>query len=597
MTELLLRLQTDVLEAVARGETLTDVALTLCRRVENCAPEAICSILLVDENGVLHPLAAPSLPQECAAVTEGVQIGPSTGSCGTAAWRNEEVIVTDIANDVVWANFKDLFLSHGLKACWSSPIRNRDDRVIATFAFYYRTPRGPSTLEQQIVSTSVHLCSLAIEHETVRARNYRLAYYDALTGLPNRGHFNEVLASQIAAGNSLGLIMLDIDHLKHVNDTIGHAAGDTLIRAVAHRVSEGCPDLWACRLGGDEIAVIVRNCHSRKTLDEAACRIQSAIRGMVSVGDQSIDAHVTMGGCLFGPDGKDADTLCQNADFALYHAKQTHRGGYVHFRPGLRTAMVERMALVRQLDQAMTDDRIIPYYQPIVRLGTDEIAGVEALARLQLPDGSIITAGDFHPALDDPRIGYNLTGLMLEQVASDVRYWLDAGLPFQHVGVNVSTADFQRGNMVERMIAIFDRAGVPLNHLLVEVNEVVFMEDRDRIVPHAVEALRKQGILVALDDFGTGFASLTHLLSFPVDIIKIDRSFVKKLGTDGPGEVVVDAIIDIARKLNMHVVAEGIENARQVEVLRRVGCHLGQGYLFSRPVPFHYATQLLQSFA
>jgi EAL domain-containing protein (putative c-di-GMP-specific phosphodiesterase class I) len=303
-----------------------------------------------------------------------------------------------------------------------------------------------------------------------------------------------------------------------------------------------------------------------------------------------------MGGALFGTDGSDGDTLSQNADFALYHAKQARRGGYMAFHADLRTEMTHRIAMVRQLDQGLAEDRVEPYYQPIVNLESGEIVGLEALARLRVGPDKVMSAGEFHAALTDPRIAYELTGKMLEKVARDMRGWLYAGVDFQHVGVNVTTGDFQRGDLAERIIDIFGRADVPLRHIVLEVNEAVFMGGNDMLVPRAVEALRDRGLLVALDDFGTGFASLTHLLTFPVDIIKIDRTFVAKLGVDGPSETVVSALVDIARKLGMRIVAEGVEREEQAAVLRRFGCRLGQGFLYSRPVSVIQCTRLLDAY-
>jgi diguanylate cyclase (GGDEF)-like protein len=595
-TEILLRVQTEVLEAVARGEDLSEVGAILCRRVEAVAPGVICSILLV-EDGVVRTLAGPSLPPQYSQAIDGVEIGPVAGSCGTAAFRNEPVVVTDIETDPLWAAYKGLALPLGLRACWSSPIRDASGKVIATFAFYYGIKRGPTAFERQLVSTCLHLCALAIEHDRVHARNHHLAYFDALTDLPNRAHFNATLAEHLLVGRPFGLMLLDIDHLKVVNDSIGHAAGDALISTIAARLKSCRPELEPFRLGGDEVAILAQGCADHAALEAAATRVLSAVSGMVTVGGQSIDAHVTVGGALYGLDGLDADTICQNADFALYQAKQTHRGGYVGFRPDLRTAIVERMAIVRQLDTAMSEGRVVPHYQPIVRLETAEIVGLEALARLVMPDGSIVPAGAFSAGLDDPRIAYQLTGQMLDQVARDIRLWLDEGIPFQHVGINVTTGDFARGDLADRVSALFAAHDVPLSHVVLEVNESVFMGGSDQAVPRAVEALREKGILVALDDFGTGFASLTHLLSFPVDVIKIDRSFVERLGADQPSEVVIRAILDIARKLDMRVVAEGIETTQQVAVLRQFGCQMGQGYLFSRPVPVEDATRLMRLFA
>ena len=596
-TGLLLRLQTDVLEAIACGESLVTVADLLCRRAESLAPDAICSILTVDADDMLHPLAAPSLPLAYSSAIDGLQAGPTAGSCGTAVFRNDSVMVTDIATDPLWADYRGLAEPLGLRACWSSPIRDREGKVVATFAFYYRTGRGPDELERSIVQTCLHLCTIAIDHEQVRQRNYRLAYFDVLTGLPNRGHFNELLTRSIGMGEPFGLLLVDIDHLKLVNDTVGHVHGDMLIRTVAERIADCHPSLTACRLGGDEFAVLVADCHSDRALRDAATRMLAAVRGLIPVGDQTIDPHITIGGALFGPDGTDAGSLCQNADFALYHAKDIRRGGYVRFVPGLRTSMLERANMVRSVDQAMTEKRMIAYYQPIVRLDTAEIVGLEALARMRMPDGRIATAGEFQAALADPRIAWQLTGQMLTQVASDIRHWLDLGIAFQHVGINVSTSDFQRGDLETRIVETFERASVPLRHIVLEVNESVYVGGNDQMVPRAVSALRQRGLLVALDDFGTGFASLTHLLSFPVDVIKIDRSFVSRLGQNSANDVVVGSIIDIAKKLDMKLVAEGIETAEQAAILDDLGCVMGQGYLYARPASMEDTTRLLSLFA
>jgi diguanylate cyclase (GGDEF)-like protein len=594
---LLLRLQTEILETVACGEPLVAVADLLCRRAEVLAPGVICSVLTVDADGVLHPLAAPSLPLAYSSALDDLPCGPMAGSCGTAAFRNEPVIVTDIATDPLWDDYRALAQPLGLRACWSTPICDRDGRVVGTFAFYYRTSRGPDELERSIVQTCVRLCAIAIEHEEVRQRNYRLAYFDALTGLPNRGHFNEILSRAITERESFGLLLVDIDHLKLVNDTVGHIFGDMLIRTVAERIAGCHPSLTACRLGGDEFAVLVADCETHAGLEEAATHMLASVRGLIQAGEQTIDPHITVGGALFGPDGLDGASLSQNADFALYHAKETRRGGYVRFTPGLRTSMVERANVVRAVDHALAERRIIAHYQPIVRLDTAEVVGLEALARMRMPDGRIATAGEFHAALADPRVAWHLTGQMLTQIAADIRHWLDLGIDFQHVGINVTSGDFQRGDLERRIVETFERSGVSLKHVVLEVNESVYMGGNDQMVPRAVKALRERGLLVALDDFGTGFASLTHLLSFPVDILKIDRSFVARLGSDPACDVVVGSIIDIAHKLDMRLVAEGIETPEQARILSQLGCTMGQGYLYARPCGMEDATRLLTLFA
>jgi diguanylate cyclase (GGDEF)-like protein len=592
----LLHLQTVVLEAVAYGEPLAVVADLICRRAEAMAPGATCSILSVDGEQRLHPLAGPSLPLAYSSALDGLLAGPAAGSCGTAAFFNAEVVVTNIQTDPLWKHYRDLATPLGLTACWSSPIRSREGDVLATFAFYYRVAREPNEMERRIVQTCVHLCAIAIEHERSRAHIHQLAYYDVLTGLPNRARFGELLAQHIALAQPFALLLVDIDHLKLVNDTVGHVVGDMLIQAVAARIASSDPRMTACRLGGDEFAILVDACSTEDDLEQITGRMFDAVRGLIRAGDQTMDPHVTAGGALFGPDGIDAATLSQNADFALYHAKETRRGGFVRFQPGLRTAITERANTVRSVDLALLEGRMLAHYQPIVRIDTGEIVGLEALARMRMPDGRIAAAGEFHAAMADPRIAWELTGQMLVQVARDIRHWLEMGIPFQHVGVNVTTGDFARGDLEQRIVDAFGEAGVPLNHVVLEVNEAVFMGGSDHMVARAVGALRQRGLLVALDDFGTGFASLTHLLSFPVDIIKIDRSFVDKLVTDPSSRVICGAVTDIARRLNMRVVAEGIETSAQGEALLELGCLMGQGYHFSRPCGVGEVTRLLELF-
>jgi diguanylate cyclase (GGDEF)-like protein len=583
-TDALLRLQNEILEAVARGEELPAVADLLCRRVEAIVPSIIATVLKVDESGRLRPLAAPSLAESYSKALDGVAIGPRVGSCGTAAHRGEAVEVSDIASDPLWADYRELALPLGLAACWSTPIKARDGRVVGAFAFYYRTKRRSQDAEREVVKACVHLCAIAIEHDEVRARNHRLAYYDTLSGLPNRSHFKQLLDERFAApAPAFGLILFDIDHLKIVNDTMGHAVGDALISALAARLTAAKLPGVICRIGGDEFAVIVDDCRSAAAMRAVARRILRLVDTPVVCDGQTVPFRVTMGGALSGVDGPDADAIYQSADLALDHAKRTQRGSYVYFRSELRTATISRARSVRAVGLALQQARIVPYYQPVVRLDTGALVSLEALARMQVEDGTIVPACDFQLALSDPKVAYDLTGRMLTRVVADLRDWREAGLEVPPVAVNLSTADFQRGDLAGRLARAFSKAGVPLDRLILEVTETAMMDSEGDVVAKAVAALRARGLSVALDDFGTGFASLTHLLHFPVDVIKIDKTFIDRVLVDRPSAAIVEAMIGIAHRLKMRVIAEGIEERAQAERLKSLGCTLGQGYLFARP--------------
>lgn len=589
----MLQLQNIILEMIAKGETLASTVNRLCVEVEKQAPDAICSVLMVDGGNVLRPLAGPNLPAEYSAALDGLQAGPLAGSCGTAAYLRCEVAVTDIATDPRWAEFKHLALPLGLRACWSSPILGSRGEPVGTFAFYFRTCRGPTELEREIVRHSVHLCAIALDrHHRVNEQEWR-ASRDALTGLCNRAAFSAALAElDRDKPGDWALLAIDLDNLKTVNDTFGHQAGDSLLKVAGERIAaEAAPDR-AFRIGGDEFAVIVRSEAKLSDLEGAADRILAALPEAADCAGHMIVPRATIGGAVFSHGDTVAERVRQNADFALYHAKETGRGGFVRYWPGLGTNITRRLTAIREVDAALLEDRIEPFYQPIVRLDTHEIVGLEALCRMRLGD-QILCAEQFQEATKDIHVATAMTARMMKLIAADVRAWMDMGIPFQHVGINVSSADMHGGMLERVLVEAFEQENVPLKHVILEVTETVYMGDPGRHVRRTVQALRRKGLRVALDDFGTGYASLTHLLSVPVDIIKIDKEFVDGLAPGVPKMAIVEGLIQIAKKLDIHVVAEGVENENQAEQLWAAGCVLGQGYLFSHAVDRQATTALL----
>lgn len=577
---------------VARGIPLRETARRLCIEAEILSPSSFCSILEVDDNGALQTLAGPNLPPEFCRAFDGLSIGPSVGSCGTAAFLGRSIIVSDIEGDPLWEQFKNLALPLGLVACWSSPIFGSNGRVIGTFAFYFTTKRGPTQAEEAFVATCTDLCTIAFERHQSETIIHRLAYYDELTGLGNRANFLSSLSDHCHPEET-GLLLIDVDKLKLVNDSLGHAAGDDLLREIGARIAAIAAPGSAYRLSGDEFAVIVRGSNISDLLPWVADNLIEAMRQPAMCCGHALEPAVTIGGAVFGKDTATIEGLRQKADLALYHAKETCRGGFVRFREGLGTAMAQRLEAIRRVQEAIEDGRLEAHFQPIVRLDTREIVGVEALCRVMDHDRVRMPEDQFQLAVTDANTAARITECMLAQVARAIRSWLDADIPFQHVGVNVAVGDFQIGALEQRIVEIFDRFGVPLEHLVLEVTELVYLGNSDLIVAESVKALRSRGLLVALDDFGTGYASLTHLLTLPVDIIKIDRSFVADLGPSGPSSIIIGGIIDIVRKLGMRVVAEGIETEQQAHQLQKLGCVLGQGYLYARSGDFATTTELL----
>ncbi|SHE85561.1 EAL domain, c-di-GMP-specific phosphodiesterase class I (or its enzymatically inactive variant) [Kaistia soli DSM 19436] len=587
------RLQHDVLEAIALGISFPDVAMLICLNVEALAPGTICTLIRIKE-GRFQPVAAPSLPCSYSDALNGLAIGPNVGSCGTAAWTAGPVEVRDIETDPLWADYRDLALPLGLRACWSSPVIATDGSVLATFALYYREARGPTPLERSLVKACIHLSAIAIERSDAEEVVRQLASYDPLTGLPNRRSFDAAIGKLCNEGKEqFGLLLVGVERLDLIDIGIEELSSDNLLREIAHRLQELGPDASIFCLGGGLFAVLISPCADREELREFGLRVLSVLhrpRDWLSV---AVDRGVSLGGALSGSDGSTPEVLRQNAELARAASRSNLHSGYVDFEPHLRTAALQRRAAFFDVETALAEQRIIPHYQPVVRLDSGRIVGLEALLRMRRRDGSIVAAAEFQEVFSDPRLAYHLTDHLIAEVAKDIAGWTAAGIDCGHVGINVAPADFIGESLGVRLEAAMAKAGVPLSRIVVEITEIIFMDDPRHNVADLVEDLRKRGARVALDDFGTGFASLTHLLTFPSDIIKIDRSFIDRLVTDPCSAVIVESLVDIALKLGKRVVAEGVETQLQADRLLSFGCTLGQGYLFAKPADVAVTTRRL----
>ncbi|WP_084580910.1 putative bifunctional diguanylate cyclase/phosphodiesterase [Sphingomonas azotifigens] len=587
-------LQNNILELVATGADLASVADRLCREVELRLPDVRCLVLRVDVAGRLHPVAGPSFPEHYLHALDGMMIGPRVGSCGAAAYHGEPHASTDIETDPNWARYLDLTRPLELRACWSNPIKNGRGEVTGVVAFYYRVPRGPTPLERRIIRVCLHLCSIAIEQDIWRAKQVRRAQLDGLTGLPNRAAFATSLSDlDCSEPGGWGLILVDLDNLKIVNDTFGHVAGDALITHAARRLAETAAPDRAYRLGGDEFAVLLQSPEALADPAEKARRLLDAIAQPVSEEDRNLLPRATAGGALIG-EGETAEQVRLNADLALYHAKETARGTFVRYWPGIATRMAKRLEAIHSVERALAEDRLLPFYQPILDLRSGELVGFEALCRMRAGD-RIISAAEFFEATTDGKVAGAITDRMLERVAADLRRWCDFGIAPRHVGMNFSSSDFHGGRLRELIPETLARHGVPLHHLTLEITETVYLGQGDTVVADTLRWFRSQGLMVALDDFGTGYASLTHLLTMPVDYIKIDKSFTDQLLQNSASRAIVEGVLHIAQELDMGVIAEGVETESQAELLRSIGCAYGQGHLFSPAIDAARATEMLHA--
>lgn len=573
------RLRSQTLEAVATGESLLAVAELVCRHAEQLAPHAVCSILTIDTAGLIHPLAAPSLSADYSAALEGLEIGPTTGSCGTAAYRGEPVEVTDIATDPLWAPYRDLALAHGLRACWSSPIRSRSGRVTGTFAFYYRTPRGPSDAERLVVETAVHLCAIAIEHAETQDRIERLAYNDTLTGLPNRARFHERVETDLTAGSSINLFFLDIDDFKSINDSFGHQTGDRLLEAAARRLEAAQPPCaFLARLGSDEFGIVLPAADSDPDGERFADKLLAAFAPPFLLEHGPISAGVSIGIARSRCDGDDQQRLGSRADLALQAAKKAGRHTFRVFEPEMEAFLQARRDLTEDLRHAISGNQFYLVYQPLVSLDTGAPTGFEALLRWRHPRRGMVPPGEFIPLAEETGLIGMLGDWVLTEACREASGWP----PGISVSVNLSPVQLRKPGFALDVIRTLGRFEMPPGKLKLEVTETALLAD-ERMSRETLTTLKQLGIEISLDDFGTGYSSLNHLRLMPLDRIKIDQSFIADLDGDNGAAAIVAAVLSLARDLDLETVAEGIETQTQRDWLRAHGCDGGQGYLFGRP--------------
>ncbi|MEO6387519.1 MAG: EAL domain-containing protein [Croceibacterium sp.] len=438
--------------------------------------------------------------------------------------------------------------------------------------------------------------------KTVEDRVRWTADHDQLTGLANRALFQERLdqATQAAAarGASFGMLLLDMDDFKQINDTLGHDAGDELLKRFADRLRGLVrQEDTVARFGGDEFAIILPQLGSADLLTVLSNSILDRLREPFVHDGRLLDCRVSMGATMFPEHGTTCEELLKSADLALYAAKSGGRAMLRFFEPSMKLEMQRRSSMVQLARDALHRDRIYPYYQPKFDLASGALDGFEALLRWRRQGGRIELPAALQAAFEDLEVAAAISDRMIELTIADMREWLDRGTDFGHVAVNASAAEFRRDNFAERLLESLRKANIAPHRFQLEVTETVFLGRGSEYVHRALALLNANGVKIALDDFGTGYASLRHLKDFPVDIIKIDRSFVRDMDCDAGDEAIVRAVVNLGKSLGIKVVAEGIEKRWQAERLLELTCDSGQGFLFSRAIPAQQVPALVERVA
>ena len=702
-----------ILEMLAGGEDLPVMLDAIVRSVEQLVPSTLCSILLLDPDGVhLRHGAAPSLPAFYNEAIDGLAIGPNTGSCGTAMYTGQRVIVEDIQRHPYWELYKGLAARAGLGACWSQPVLSAAGKVLGSFAIYHRQPQTPQAPDIQLIEQTARLVSIAIERKESEERLHlaasvftharegilitgpdatiidvneaftritgytreeaigrkpnllnsgrqdRLFYtemwralldrghwqgelwnrrksgehyaemktisavkdaqgqvrqyvalfsditalktheeqlrynaqHDALTGLPNRvllgTRLDEAMAHARQRELRLAVLYLDLDGFKEVNDRHGHEVGDQLLVALALRMRDALRESdTLARLGGDEFVAVLHDHGELSHWLPAVNRILAAAAQPVLIGPLSLQVSASVGVTTYPQsDAVDADQLLRQADQAMYQAKLLGKNRCHVFDSEQDRHVRGHHESLERIRQALAQDELVLHYQPKVNLRTGQVIGAEALIRWQHPEHGLLSPAAFLPVIEDHALAIEVGEWVIHTALAQITTWRAQGLRLP-VSVNLAARQLQQSDFVDRLRQVLAaHASQHKGELELEVLETSALGDLARI-SQVIDTCKAMGVSFALDDFGTGYSSLTYLKRLPVDLLKIDQSFVRDMLDDPDDLAILEGILGLSTAFHRQVIAEGVETVDHGEMLLYLGCELAQGYGIARPMP------------
>jgi diguanylate cyclase (GGDEF)-like protein/PAS domain S-box-containing protein len=448
----------------------------------------------------------------------------------------------------------------------AAPIHDRSGRVIGAVIVFHDV-------------SAARAMSLQMSHT---------AHHDVVTNLPNRLLLNDRITQSIALAHRqnrpIAVLFLDLDNFKNINDSLGHAAGDELLQSVSKRlISCVRASDTVSRQGGDEFAILLPEITHAQDAATCAGKIILALHAPHSVGTRTLHIGASIGISLYPKDGEDAGSLIKSADTAMYHAKERGRGNFQFFEAAMNLKAVQRQSMESELRRALANNEFLLQYQPKVNLDTGNITGVEALIRWQQPHRGLVPPSEFVPIAEDCGLIIPIGRWVMREACTQARAWQDAGLPHLRMAVNVCALEFREKGFVANVRTILSDTGLRPQYLVLELTERVLMENAESTAV-LLEELKTMGVHLAVDDFGTGYSSLSYLRQFPIDVLKIDQSFIQKITSNLNDSTIIAAIIAMGRNLKHIVIAEGIETLEQVAYLQSQHCEEGQGFLLSPPV-------------
>jgi len=592
--EMLNRGRNRMLEMVARNEPITEIFKVLTETVAEFRTTWTCAVHSLG-SGSLKLMASSGLNDKMKQHLRSISTSFAGAPESMALMSGEPCLIEDLgAEQKPWS---ELLRANGLLTVWSAPFFASDSEALGTLSVYALLKWKPSSTDLEMLEMARHMAALVLERSLLHAQLIDHAYHDSLTGLPNRRLARDRILSAVkrAARTSQGMAVLwiDLNRFKQINDQYGHPVGDAVLQQTAERLSGRLrsSDTLA-RMGGDEFMALIEGTSSRETAEAIAKDLLESLALPMQIEELELNISASIGISLYPEDGQTGDSLSHHADQAMYAAKFGCYG-VRSFSPEMDREPAERRELEEELHQALEAGGFTVAYQPLC-LPDGSLKGFEALLRFCSPRLGNVPPCDFIPIAEETQLIVPLGEWVLREVCRQNREWQVAGHPAASIGVNISALQFARDDFADTVAQILAETGHPAEMLVLELTESVVMNDFAESA-RQMERLKRLGVRIAIDDFGTGYSSLNYLHRLPIDVLKIDGSFMENLNeVDGTGPI-VEAVLSMAHTLGLRVVAEGVETAEQLNTLHRGGCDLIQGYFFSRPLEPAAAAAFLRS--
>jgi diguanylate cyclase (GGDEF)-like protein len=597
------RFNFSILELILKEQDTVRVLEKIVRDIEVMHSDVYCAMVLTKNLGKLvQTVIAPSLPPALLQTLRQLQLEAGNGSVATSIAMKQRVIVENVMTHPYWVNHREAALASDVQAGWSEPILNADGEVLGAFALYYRQPQTPSALEQSMIEQAAKLMSIVVDRHLSQESMQSLAYLEPVTGLPNRKRVYEVLqqlhTEPATGGEHWGVIYIDLDHFKWINEAHGHAAGNSLLQQVAERLQKVAEAHFIACMGGDEFLLLLSGlaAPADKALQQLWSmqrKLQKVFERPFKISGQKLPITASMGLCSFNASNSSDTDYVKAADIAMHKAKQAGRNHACVYEPGMQTEIATQVMLETELREAIAQQQLRVHYQVQVD-HTGRPFGAEVLLRWQHPRRGLISPLQFIAVAETSGLIIEIGMWVLDQACAQIALWQQSLKTRElSLSVNISARQFCQANFIAMVKACIQRHQINPNALRLELTESVLLENVDDAVRIMAE-LSQLGIQFSLDDFGTGYSSLQYLKKLPLYQLKIDRSFVNDIVTDSHDRTIVRTIIAMAQSMYLSVIAEGVETQEQMELLLNNGCRRYQGFLFGKPMPIEQFNPWLQ---